>query len=267
MQLSRIFIYPIKAMSGIALNSVNLEERGMHLDRRWMLVNEDNRFISQREVAPLALLKIEIEESHLKVLWQDDSVMIPFDESKYPGQAKVTIWNDEVEALIASESLNSWFSRQLGVPCKLAYQGKNSKRLTSSKYVPSQEVSFADGYPFLMISEESLDLLNQKLKHPVEMSRFRPNLVIKGAYPHVEDDYQYYKIKGVNFKAVKPCARCNVITINQSDATKGTEPLKTLATYRKTGNNITFGHNLLLENQGHSIIKTGDEVECLNKKV
>ncbi len=268
MELSGIFVYPIKGMGGISLKTVNLEERGMQLDRRWMIVDENYTFISQRQVAKMALFKIEIEANHLKVYSDNEHILVPFSEDTYDRRANVKVWNDQVTALIASDQLNNWFSKHLGVKCYLAFQGKESKRLTSPKYTPSSEVSLADGYPFLMISERSVSFLNQKLTKPVEMGRFRANLIIKGdPSPHIEDDYQFYIIGGVKFKAIKPCARCNVITINQATTEQDPEPIQVLTKYRKRNNKIYFGQNLILEKSDHYTIKVGDQVDFLNKKI
>jgi MOSC domain-containing protein len=267
MELTGIFVYPVKAMAGIALNNVNLEERGMKLDRRWMLIDQNNRFICQRQIPQLALFTLEIQESCLKVFWQEQSIIIPFDESTYTSQTKASVWDDKIDVRIATDSINTWFSQRLDIQCRLAYQGENSIRLTSSAYAPIREVSFADGYPYLMISEESLDLLNQKLSTPIEMNRFRANLIIKGGTPHIEDDFKYFKIGGALFNAVKPCARCKVITINQSNLAEGVEPLKTLSTYRKSKRKVVFGQNLVLVEPVGSNIKIGDKVEALQKKI
>lgn len=268
MQLNGIFVYPIKGMGGIALQSASLEERGIYLDRRWMLIDEQQRFISQRDFSKLGLFQLKIAADHLKVSWKNEEISIPFSEESYPGKAKVTVWNDTIDAaLVATDQLNNWFSQRIGITCRLVYQGEKTIRMTSPKYPPAQEVSFADGYPFLLLSEESLQHLNEKLKQPVELDRFRANFIITGAHPHVEDEYQDYQIGAAHFKAVKPCARCTVITVDQKNGAVGKEPLKTLSQYRKTGNKVLFGQNLVLESSEKCTVQIGDIVQGLNKKV
>ncbi len=267
MKLTGIFVYPIKSMAGISLNSVNLKEKGIHLDRRWMLVDGENRFICQRQEAKLALFTIEILDNALRVHWEAEELLIPFEESAYPEVARVWVFDDELTARIAGSAINEWFSKIIGIPCKLAHQTKESVRMTSSKYSDPRQVSFADGYPYLMTSQESLDFLNQKLETPVGMDRFRPNLVIEGGSPHIEDQFHFFKIGEVLLKGVKPCGRCKIVTINQTSLEIGSEPLKTLSTYRKSGNKVLFGQNLVLEKSDNYIINIGDKVEALDKKI
>ncbi len=268
MELTGIFVYPIKAMGGIALNSAKIEERGIRFDRRWMLIDDQNRFICQRQKADLALFKIEIQEDQLEVYWKGESITIPYIEKAYTQETIATVWDDEVKkVLIASEEINEWFSKHLEISCRLVFQGVNAKRLTSRKYAPSQEVSFADGYPFLIISEESLEFLNKKLPQPVEMNRFRANFIVKGLDPHGEDDYHDIQIGQVHFTGVKPCARCSVVTINQSNIEKSKEPLFTLSTYRKVGKKVLFGQCLLVQKSDNDTVQLGDEVTLSNKKI
>jgi len=138
--------------------------------------------------------------------------------------------------------------------------------MTSDKYGPAQEVSFADGYPLLMISEESLSQLNEKLTHPIKMDRFRANLIVKGGHPHIEDEYHDIQVGKVRLKALKPCSRCSVITIDQATTQKTKEPLATLSEYRKVGNKVLFGQNLILQSSDDYEFKVGDLVTFSNKK-
>lgn len=134
-------------------------------------------------------------------------------------------------------------------------------RQTSGNSAPKVAVSMADGYPYLMISEASLSDLNKKLKHAVSMNRFRPNLVVSGFNAHEEDKHFALQIGAVNFKAVKPCARCVITTIDQSTLEKGKEPLRTLSTYRKDGNKINFGQNLQVNEGLNEMLEVGMEVK------
>lgn len=265
-RLSGIFIYPIKAMGGIALSRATIEERGLQYDRRWMLVDEHNQFITQREIPELALFRLEIQEKGLLLHWKEQSIMVPFDENAYPKRAIVQIFDDTLTALIAPSPINQWLSKQLGQTCKLAYQGQSSVRLTSAKYIPAQEVSLADGYPFLLLSEESVELLNEKMESPVLADRFRANFIISGSTPHIEDDFHFYKIGNTLFKAVKPCARCTVITVDQATALVGKEPLKSLATYRKKNKKIYFGQCLAYHGEAPAVVNIGDIIEMIDAK-
>lgn len=268
MELTGIFVYPIKGMGGIPLKSAILEERGIRLDRRWMLIDDENRFISQRQSSNLSLFRIEISDQQLKVSWKEEHILIPIAEEDYQPGPPVTVWDDTVEnVLLASKTINDWFTKNLGMPCRLAYQSHKGIRMTPTKYAPSQEVSFADGYPYLIISEESLGLLNEKLKAPIDIDRFRANFIIKGGNPHIEDEYNYIKIGEVELQCVKPCARCTVVTINQKNATKSAEPLATLAKYRRKENKILFGQNLILKGKNQGEVKIGDPILFSDKKI
>ncbi len=267
MTLTGIFVYPIKSMGGISLESSKLEERGLPHDRRWTLVDKDFRFISQREFPDLALFQPSLKNDHLHISYKGTSVDIPFRETAYQTRATITVWNDSIHSLIASPDINQWFSEQLNTECQLAYQGVSSVRLTPPKYAAPQEVSYADGYPFLVLSEESLDDLNKRLDAPVLMNRFRPNLVFKGGHPHIEDEFQNIKIGAVDFIAVKPCGRCQIITIDQANPSIGKEPLKTLSAYRKAGNKVLFGQNLILQDSNtENMIRIGDPITAWNPK-
>lgn len=266
MHLSGIFVYPIKAMGGISLETASIEERGLALDRRWMLIDEQDQAITQRQIPELSLCRLRIVEDGITVFYQDEQLFIPQNENRYPEQATVQVWDDRLNALIASPEINDWFSKQLGHNCRLAYQGLSSVRLTSTKYTDAREVSLADGYPYLLLSEESISFLNKKLEKPISIDRFRANFIVSGAYPHAEDDFHFFQIGHTGFKAVKPCARCSVITINQSTGEAGKEPLKSLATYRKRNNKIYFGQNLVYDGIGPAKVSVGDQVKAIQKR-
>lgn len=269
--LSQINVYPVKSLGGILLNDSIVENRGLQFDRRWMLVNENGEFFTQREFPSMATLKVEFEGETLKVTAPDgDSIFIPFSENEAGAEQKVSIWGSKLTARIAEDAINKWFSDTLRTNCRLVQINKNSKRLVSPYYAVRKyqdEVSFADGYPVLLIGENSLEDLNSKLEKPIPMNRFRPNLVVNNTEAFAEDKWKKIKIGESVFHLVKPCARCVMTTIDQETGTPdGKEPLKTLATYRlvKRGgkSKINFGQNLIAENPGAKI-KLGDEVEIL----
>jgi uncharacterized protein YcbX len=136
-----------------------------------------------------------------------------------------------------------------------------TKRKVNSKYIDNQIVSFADGYPFLIIGEESLVDLNNRLKDPLPVNRFRPNLVFSGGEPFDEDGWMRFKIGGVEFRSIKPCSRCVVTTVDQNTSNKSKEPLKTLSQYREVNGKVMFGMNLVCEVTGK--LKMGDQINHL----
>jgi uncharacterized protein len=260
-QVSQLFIYPIKSLGGIAVQQATIEHTGFAYDRRWMLVDENNKFITQRTHAKLALLQTAITPNALLVQHcqqADQSIAI----SLLPPQAPVImvqVWDDTCAAVVADAACNEWFSDMLNLKCKLVYMPINSQRLVDPRYALHNDItSFSDGYPINMISEESLADLNNRLPAALPINRFRPNIVIKGCEPYEEDIMQQIHINGIELSGVKLCSRCVVTTINQQNLSTSKEPLKTLSTYRKRNNKIYFGQNVLFSNSG--TITVGDQL-------
>jgi len=249
-------------MAGIKLNRAEVTDRGFKHDRRWMLVDKTNRFISQREVARMALLKVAIEDNGLKVTFNETSINIPFGiENKE--FIRVEIWEDTCQAQLIDKNIDQWFSDVLDIKCRLVYMPDESLRTTDPRYAPEGSVtSFADAYPFLLIGQASLDDLNTRLEAALPMDRFRPNIVITGSQPYQEDIINALTINDIDFFGVKLCARCNIPTIDQRTAEAGKEPSKTMARYRLKNNKIYFGQNLI--HAGTGIISIGDEVNVLS---
>lgn len=264
--VSEITIYPIKSLGGISLQSAIVEDRGLQYDRRWVLADVQNRFITQRENEQMALIDIKIENDGLKVwhrLKRIAPLTIPFSPQTIDYQ-EITIWDDVVKAIRVSDEVDAWFSAVLGMKCRLFYQPDESIRLTDPRYSITKEehTSFSDGYPILIIGQASFDNLNDRLDEKIEMKRFRPNLVFSGGQAHEEDDWEYFTVGNAKLVGVKPCARCIMTTINPETAEKGKEPLRTLNQYRNFGNKILFGQNLLVVEKGK--ISVGDEIQMLN---
>lgn len=251
--ITDLFIYPIKSLGGIRLDASMVGDMGLLHDRRWVLIDENNRFITQREIPQLAFLATEITEDQLKVYdKRDRSDYLLLDLFPQTGETtSVQIWDDVCEAILISEIANSWFSKKLGMPARLAYMPSTTKRLVDTSYAKEGEVTgFSDGYPILLIGSASLDNLNTRLEIPVGMDRFRPNIVFTGGSPYEEDLINEIKINDVILLGVKPCARCIMTTTNQETAERSKEPLYTLSTYRKQNNKVNFGQNVLAKGEG-----------------
>lgn len=254
-----LFIYPIKSLGGIRVESSLIQERGLLHDRSWVLIDENNRFITQREIPGLVFFSTEINDSYLKVFdKRDPSEYILVDLFPLVGEvASVQIWDDICDAILVSEEAGNWFSAKLGMNLRLAYMPDSTKRHVDTNYAKGAEVTgFSDGYPILMIGTASLEDLNSRLAQPIGMDRFRPNIVFSGAEPFEEDLITDFTINGVMMRGVKPCARCIMTTTNQQTAERSKEPLNTLSTYRKKGNKIYFGQNVLAKGLG--FINVGD---------
>jgi uncharacterized protein len=260
--LSEIWIYPIKSLAGIQLMRANVKQKGLDYDRRWMLVDEAGRFLTQREHPEMSQFQLTVDKERLTILSKasNQSMLVDINGETSGESLPVTIWDDDVEAVEVSQGHSQWFSDQLKMKCKLvSFPEANKRNVDPDFAIKNDQVSLADAYPFLIIGQSSLDDLNKRLKIPVPMNRFRPNFVFTGGEPYEEDRWKKFRIGNNRFVGVKPCSRCVLTTVDQLTGVKGTEPLATLATYRKQGNKINFGQNLLAID--HDEIHEGDEIE------
>jgi MOSC domain-containing protein len=257
--LSGLNIYPIKAARGIQLHQSEVDEFGLRYDRRWMVVDETGQFLSQRSHARLTLVVPSIQGGALRV---DAPGMPSLETSLDPSPSvstRVTVWDDSCEATWIGEKAASWFSEFLDCSCSLVHMDDAMVRPADPAFASQgSRVSFADGFPFLLISEESLADLNRRLAEPVPMNRFRPNLVVAGGQAYQEDEWDTIEIGGIPLHLVKPCGRCVVTTTDQATGERGKEPLRTLATYRKRNGEVMFGQNVVHEKPGR--LRVGDPV-------
>lgn len=259
--IKSMHIYPLKSGRGIDVDSMQLDRFGPRGDRRWMLVDDSGRFVSQRETAAMARLSALPTAEGLQLAFESDSIDIPT-----PPDEKtlfVTIWDDKVPARDAGSAAADWLSAVFERPLRLVYMGEECQRHVDGRYASAGEtVSFADGFPLLLVSASALDELNSRLTQPVELDRFRPNLVVEGCEPHAEDGWRRIRIGSVEFDVAKPCARCAVPSLDQRSGEKHPEILRALAGYRRwEDRQVYFGQNLLYEPGGE--IRVGDTVEVL----
>lgn len=261
MHISEIWVYPVKSLGGIRLDQASVEERGLQYDRRWMIVDENNIFITQRVFTKMALIDVALEQDGMRISNRTEpgnEVFVPF-EPVTAEPVTVKIWDNWVEALTVSDEADKWLSKELEKNLRLVMMPMSTERKVPVKYAKNGEnVGFADDFPYLLISQASLDELNSRLTDPVSMKRFRPNLVIAGTEPFAEDEWKKISIGNLDFEILKPCARCVLTTVNPETAKKGVEPLKTLATYRKSNNKIMFGQNVVATSFG--TVREGDPV-------
>ncbi|MBA3721108.1 MAG: MOSC domain-containing protein [Parachlamydiaceae bacterium] len=264
-QVSDLQIYPVKSCKGLQRKSIVIQKKGPEHDRRWMLIDSSNRFMSQRQFPQMALIEVTPYDDHLFIRLpnkQEYSIPIQTKDKKID----VVIWKDTCSAIDQGEDIAQALSHFLNTDCRLVFIPDETIRQVNQKYAlnPQDEVGFADGYPFLLISEASLEDLNKKLDRPLPMNRFRPNIVINGCSPYEEDTWKTIRIGEIKFSIVKPCSRCVITTIDQSTAEKSLEPLQMLSTYRKMEKGIMFGQNIIHQNLG--ILNVGDRIEILERK-
>lgn len=271
LKLSEIWVYPVKSLGGIQLQESNVTDRGLELDRRWLLVDDSGRFLSQREYPELALFKPEIAGDFLRIIHRVllESIDIPLRPvfSNAASKIEVTVWEDAIEAFEVSQAITDWFTKLLGFSTRLVYMPDESKRKLDPDYtITGDEItSFSDAYPFLIIGQSSLDDLNGRLETKVPMNRFRPNFVFTNGNAFQEDTWREFKIGAVSFMGVKPCDRCVMTTIDQEKGeVSGKDPLKTLAKYRNFGNKVLFGQNLI--GLGLGTVSVGDEISVLSHR-
>lgn len=252
-QVSGLYVYPIKSLAGIALPQSLVEPEGLQYDRRWMLVDANRQFLSQRQIPELCLFNTAITQDGIHV-WNkhnpDDLLQFGFEENT--GQEiEVHVWQDTVKAAIVNPDASNWFSSKLNRGCQLVKLNSNTQRRVDPAYAHHNETtSFADAFPVLIIGRESLNELNRRLTEKVSMKRFRPNIVFEGGTPFDEDQWRKLRIGTVELRLAKPCARCVITTIDPDTGNGGQEPLKTLAAFRSQNNKVMFGQNALVTTAG-----------------
>ncbi len=262
-QLSNLTYYPIKACRGFDVAESQVERMGLANDRRMMVVTPAGEFLTQREYPRLALVTPAVKNGMVTLSAPNfDSLQFGIQSTGTP--TSVNIWKSkDVSAIDQGDESAQWLSDWLGVSVRLAHVADGFKRKLNPAYAINADdhTGFADGYPILIISEESLLDLNSRLDSAVPMNRFRPNIVVKGCAPFAEETWKRIRIGGVEMALVKPCARCMVTTIDKDTLAKSKEPLKTLSTYRKQELGVIFGMNIIPLNEG--VVRVGMSVEVL----
>ena len=262
-KVTGLMIYPVKSLAGISLQRSEVDAMGLKYDRRWMLVSSDGKFLSQRTLPKMALINTAVDDEGrltLSMKGKGNLAVPAASDASMP----VKIWNDTVEANRVSDTCDSWLSDALGVDCRLVYIADDVVRQCDLEYAEQGDrTGFSDGFPMLLISEASLQDLNRRLQarsvEPVEMRRFRPNIVVSGCDAFAEDSWVDFTIGDIPMRGVKPCSRCPIPTVNPDTGERtGTEPIATLSTYRKQGPKVFFGMNVIQQKRG--VLRLGDEL-------
>ena len=262
--LTHINVYPVKSLGGCSADVAAVEPRGLRHDRRWMVVDQKGRFLTQRALPRMALVKVGLTPNGLMLTAPGMEPLSVSCEPEVPARRQtVQVWSSVCEAVPVGEAADGWFTDYLDVPCRLVFMPDETRRPVNPEYSAGEGiVSFADGYPLLLLGEASLADLNTRLEMPVPMDRFRPNLVVSGVPAYAEDGWTKVRIGDATFYGVKPCDRCGLITVDQeAGKATGPEPLKTLATYRTKDQKVLFGRLLIPDGTG--VVRVGDAVEVL----
>lgn len=267
LRLSALYRFPVKSLAGESLQRVVVDELGLWGDRRWMVVDAaSGRFVTQRQLGRMA---------QVGARWRDGETL----ELSAPGRHRltvavppanealrgVTVWGDSLEAPDAGDAAAAWLSDFLARDCRLVHVPLQRARQVDPAYAqPGDRVGFADGFPLLLIGQSSLDDLSARVGRPLEMLRFRPNLVVEGAAPYAEDDWGRLRIGEVEFERVKPCSRCAIPTLDprSGERAEDGEPLRTLASYRRDADGVYFGQNLI--QRGTGVLEVGMPVTLLD---
>jgi uncharacterized protein YcbX len=244
-RISGLYTYPVKSCRGVSLPSARLTSYGFEHDRQWLVVDHKGRFLTQRRFPRMALISAIPDHAHRLTL--NAPAMEPLNVDYNKGEvSRIRVWGFEGPAWDLGEAAAGWLSRYLEFDCRLVTAADDFNRPAGENDHPDSRILFADGYPFLLISEASLDLLNSRLATPVAMNRFRPNIVVAGCEPHAEDHWHTLRIGGIVFQAAERCARCTVPQVNQETGETGAEPGRTLAMYRQDDDgDVYFGQNLI----------------------
>jgi uncharacterized protein YcbX len=262
LELSAIYRYPVKSARGHALDACAMDRFGLVDDRRWMLVDDSGRFVSQRSLPGLACLEVTVTEGGLRLELHGEQISVEVPSPA--GECVITrVWEDTVVAPVAAPPVSQWLSERFGESLRLVHFPPTALRGVEPGYAPSSQlVAFSDGYPLLILTEASLDELNRRLPEPVPMDRFRPNLVIRGAAAHAEDGWQRLRIGDAEVSLVKPCSRCAIPGIDQQTGERDPHINRALAAYRRRGGVIYFGMNAVAA--GGAQFHVGDRVEILD---
>ncbi len=263
--ISELAIYPVKSMRQIQLQKSELQFGGLKHDRRWMVVDDKGVMVTQRQVARLCLIQSELLNPKVDCSLKITAVNMPAIKVNMPDGSvarKVIVWEDECNAYDAGNEVAKWLSEFLNIECRLVYFPDDETRIVDQTYAqPNDQTVFSDGFPILLTTQASLNDLNSRLNEVIPMARFRPNIVVSGCEAFAEDRWKMLKAGDIFLRIVKPCSRCVIPSIDIASAERGSEPTKTLITYRKHDHKIIFGQNVIADGSG--IIETGMPVEVI----
>ncbi len=260
--LKNIFLYPVKSMAGTTLYEAEADVIGLRGDRRFMLIDENNRFISSRTYPLLTLIKPTVDNECIRFAYQGQDFVFPYHHQWKTFEAK--IWDDKASVYVTHDSINDWISNLLQVKLRLVVLASENARLHTSASLPEPiPVSLADGYPYQILGTASIEKLARMYGDDINPMRFRPNLLVSTSIPHEEDTWKTIKIGNAIFEKVKDCGRCQVINIDPETAAIDNNITKKLATYRKFANQILFGSLWKIKQTG--IVHVGDSIEVITE--
>jgi MOSC domain-containing protein len=260
--VSELNLYPLKSAAGFSVDRMVLQTRGPEHDRRWMLINKQGEFITQRQYSRMCLIHTSVENNAQLTLSANGMQPLVITPAEVAKTLTVQVWEDRVQANDCGDEAANWVSEFLGERCRMVFMPETTQRPVDPNYARNNEiVSFSDGFPLLLISQESLDEFNTHLSSSITMKRFRPNIVVQGGGAFAEDDWQVIRIGNIEFSLAKPCSRCVIPSIDPDSAEKQPEVVRALAKHRRRDGKVYFGQNLL--HNRHGSIVLGDWVQVV----
>jgi len=263
MQVAKLYHYPVKSIGGQSVDSLQPDIRGFKDDRRWCFVDQRNNFMGQRRFVSLTHFRAEVHGDELRFYRLEDDALVGAVAGAREGQksSAVTVWDDTFSATLIEDEALATITETLGIPGgRLLYMGEDDRRPVDPRYAkPGEEVSFADGYPYLITTTGSLADLSARVGEELDERRFRPNIVVDNDVPFAEDEWETLKIGTHDFRLPKPCARCIMVTQHPDTGERNPRVFAELAAYRKQGRKVLFGMNACWEG-GEGLLSVGDEV-------
>ncbi len=266
--ISSLYVYPIKSCAGFSVTEAKVTPTGLEHDREYMLIDDNGRFITQRQYPLMATIKTQLTTSGSITVSHEGQKDIVIDTDDAKEDVFVKIWDDEFTALKFGGKYSQWFTNAIGASCHLVKM-ISGNRLVKQKYTHDVAIpnSFVDGYPVHFITEASVKWIEEQTGEKIPEQRYRPNIVIPGQYPFDEDHIGLIKIGDVEFEFVKSTYRCAITQTDQETGAKYLEPIRYFndpKSTRKTWNGVAFGQYLVPSGEG--VIRVGDKLELLRQK-
>jgi uncharacterized protein YcbX len=262
-QISQLYHFPVKSLKGVSLTQMEVDDFGPKWDRRFMLIDHSGRFVTQRQCPMMGLIGVRVHNQQLILEYGDEQYCLNLDELVQFNQfCLVKVWGDEVNARLIEHDINAWLSNILQRDVQLCFIDDETHRQVDLDFSkPGDRASFSDGFPFLIISEESVHFLSEKLGRELAVARFRANIVVAGCEAFAEDEWKKIEINGIEFDIVKPCSRCVIPTFDLKTAMKQPDVMQVMLQYRKQGKQVMMGQNAIHRNEG--ALQLGNEIKII----
>lgn len=268
--VSQLFYHPVKSLGSVGAKALQIAQMGPLLDRRFMLVDENGVFITQRECPLMTLIHVSDDSGVLSFSFKNpesnvsDTCSIAWPDFAFKGEIKnVTLWDDQVEAQLIDHEINAWLSAILSRSVQLVFINDQTHRQVDLEYAnKGDSTGFADGFPLLLISQASIDFLAQESGIPLLAQNFRPNIVVQGCEAFEEDQWRKIRIGDIEFDIVKSCSRCVIPSIDLETAEKNKPVMTVMLKHRRQGKKVYVGQNLI--HRGFGDIHINQKIEIIS---